>query len=85
MEKNTFKMLSMYFCYIVIISTVKRQGLSFEQTWISFMEEYFESSLIEIGPVILDFLLFQNYLPLKKDIDLCLNKLEFLSPMDALC
>ena len=31
------------------------------------------------------FLQFQNYLPLEKDVALHLNKLEFLSPKDALC
>ena len=40
----------MYFRYFV----QKGQGTSFEQTWILFTQEYFEPSLVEIGPVVLD-------------------------------
>ena len=52
-------------------------------------------SLIEIGPVVFGeeiflnfvnvFLLFPNYLPLKKGVTLHLNKLESHSPKDAMC
>ena len=52
-------------------------------------------SLIEIGPVVFEeeiflnfvnvFLLFPNYLPLKKGVTLHLNKLESHSPKDAMC
>ena len=53
--------------------------------------------LLEIGPVVLEkilrrfldvvnvFSLFHNYLPLDKGLALYLNKLESLSPKDALC
>ena len=53
------------------------------------------SSLVEIGPVVLEkkifkfrkciFSLFRNYLPLGKGGALHLNKLESPSPKDALC
>ena len=51
-------------------------------------------SLVEIDPVFLEktilkfrniFLLFRNYLPLKKGRALYLNKLEFPLPNGALC
>ena len=52
-------------------------------------------SLVEIGPVVLKKkilkfrqcilnLLFHNYIPLKKDVVLHLNKQEYPSPKDAL-
>ena len=51
------------------------------------------SSFIEMGPVVLEkisfkfvnvFLLFRNYLPLKRGVVLHLNKFEFHLPKDAL-
>ena len=49
-------------------------------------------SLVEIEPVLVVMekkiyrsLLFHNYLPLKKDVALHLNKLNFLSSNDAMC
>ena len=71
-------------------------GFSFEETWIPFIQGCFVPSLVEIGPVVLEkiedffnfvnvFSLFRNYLSLKKDGTLHLNKLESPSPKDALC
>ena len=64
-------------------------GKSFEQIWIFFIQEHFVSSLIEMGPEVLEknvivvnvFLLFQYYLP----FDLHLKKFESPSPKNALC
>ena len=66
---------------------------SFEQlTWISFTQEYFVPSLVEIVfwrrrflNFVNAFSLFRYYLPLEKGGVLCLNKLESPSPKDALC
>ena len=49
-----FLNLSMYFCYIVIISPWKGWTLSYEQTWIPFTQGCFVPSLVEIGPVVLE-------------------------------
>ena len=62
-----FKILSMYFCYFIIIPPwKKRSGPSFEQTWILFTQEFFVLSLVEISlnsteidPVVLEKKIFK--------------------------
>ena len=85
--------LSMCFFYFFIISPWKRSGIIFEQTWIRLHprmlcamfhwnkssnsgEKDFEISSISLLP---------NYLPLKKEYALHLNKFESPLPKDALC
>ena len=53
LEQKDFKILSMYFCYLVIISCRKKAGPSFDQAWIPFTQGCFVSSLVEIAPVVL--------------------------------
>ena len=94
-RRRFLKILSMYFCYFLIISPWKRVGPSFEQTWILFTQGCFVPNLVEIGLVALEkkifknfvnvFSLFCNYPPLEKGRALQLNKLEFPSTKDALC
>ena len=73
----------------------KGHGPLFEQTInrISFTQECFVPSLVEIGPMVLEkkvlnfisvFPLFRNYLPLEKGAALLLNKFESPSPEDVL-
>ena len=45
----------MYFCFFFIIFPRKSPGPSFEQTLISFTQGCFVPSLVEIGPLVLDF------------------------------
>ena len=53
-REEHFKILSMFFCYFVIIFPWKRGGPSFEQTWIPFTLGCFLPNLVEIGPVSLE-------------------------------
>ena len=50
----------MYFHYFVIISPWKKEGPSFEQTWIPFTQGYFVPSLVKIGPVVLEKKIFKS-------------------------
>ena len=54
LEKKIYKILSICFRYFLIISPWKRAGPSFEQTLIPFAQGCFVSSLVEIGPVVLE-------------------------------
>ena len=45
---------SMYFHHFVIISPLKRRGLSFEQNWIPFTQGCFVPNLVETGSVVLE-------------------------------
>ena len=53
-QEEGFKISSMYFCYIVIISPWKRQGPLFEQTSIPFTQGCIVPSLVKIGSVVLE-------------------------------
>ena len=54
--EDDFKILSMYFCYFVIISPWKRTSPFSEQTWIPgpFTQGCFVPSLVEIGLLVLE-------------------------------
>ena len=78
----------MYFRYSLLSAFGEGRGPSFEQTWISFTQWCFVSSLVETGHVVLEkktfkisiiFSLFRYYLHLEKGVVLRLNKLEFPS------
>ena len=84
----------MYFHYFLLPPLEKGQGLSFEQTWISFIQECFVPSLVEIGLVVLEefffyfvneFPIFHYYFPLENGQVLHLKKLESCWPKHALC
>ena len=53
-RRTIFEISSLYFRYLTIISPWKRRGPLFKQTWILFTQGYFVSSLVEIGPVVLE-------------------------------
>ena len=50
----------MYFGYFLVISPW--HGSSFEQTWIPFTQRCFVSSLVEIGPVVLEKKIFKFFM-----------------------
>ena len=87
--RRRFLISSMYFSYFVIISPWLKVFFSFEQIWIIFIQGCFVSSLVEIGPVILEknvFSLFRYYPSLEKDMmALLLKEVESPLPKDALC
>ena len=76
-----FLISSKFFHYFVIISSWKGWGLLFVQTWIPFTQGYIVTSLVKIGPVVLE---KRNYLPLEKGGAHHLKRIEFPSPKDAL-
>ena len=86
------KILSMCFCYFVIISLWKGRG---SPLGIPFTQGCLMLSLVEIGPVVLEkkifkfcqctFSIFCKYLPLEKRHCSSLNKLESPSTKDSLC
>jgi hypothetical protein len=88
--RRFFKMY-MYFYSFGIISHWKR-ATPFEQTWIPFTQEWFVSSLVKIGQMVLEKIFkwphpiftFCNYLPFEEHLALSWNKLEFSSPKDNL-
>ena len=87
----------MYFHYFIINTSWKRARPFIWTNLIIFTKGCFVTSLVEIGPVVLEIKilkfrqciftisLFRNYLPLEKGGALHLNKLESPSPKDALC
>ena len=79
-----FANLSMYFRYFAIISPWKRAGPFKVESFSSKGElaKWFWRRFLKFVNV---FLVFLNYLPLKKDGALHLNKLESPSPKDDLC
>ena len=79
-----------------LFTFLELNGSSFEQIWIPFNQRCFAPNLVEIGQAALKkkflefvhvFSLFCNYPPppLEKGGALHLNKLESLSPEEALC
>ena len=56
--EEDFYILLMYFHYFEIIYPWIELGPSFEQTWIPFIQV---SSLVEIGPVVLEKKIFFNF------------------------
>ena len=76
-----------------IISFLKMMWSIIVKTLLPFTQGCFVSSLIEIGPMVLEkilkfrqcFSLFRNYLPLQTDEALHLNKFEPPSTSDTLC
>ena len=93
--EEDFKISSMYFCYFVIISPLKRAGpfiwtnlnplhprmfcAKFGWNWLSGSGEEDFLNFVNL------FSLFLNYLHLEKGMALHLNKFESPSPKDALC
>ena len=80
----------------IFSSLEQEQGPLFEQTWTHFLKECFVPSLVQLshcrGPgedyffIFVNLLtLFRYYLPLEKERNLHLNKLESPLPKDALC
>ena len=69
-----FKFCQWIFAISLLSPLGKGHGPSFKKTWIPFTQWYFVLWLVEIGPVVLEkilnffkvFLLFHNYIPLKK-------------------
>ena len=79
LEKKIFKTSQWIFTISQLSPLWEGCGPSLEQIWISFTQECFVPSLFEVGPVVLEkkilkvfnvFLLFPNYLPLKKGVAL---------------
>ena len=90
--KKIFKLGKCISNIVLLFHLGKGHCPSFEQTWISFIQECFVQSLTETGSLEEDFSnfniifsLFHYYLPLEKAMVLYLNKLEFPPPKDALC
>ena len=89
-REEDFKILTMYFHYFVIISPWKNVGpfICKKKPRPPFSQGWIESSLVEIGSVVLEMKIFkfrQCYLPLVKSMVIHLKKLESPSPKDAFC
>ena len=85
LEKKILKMRQCIFAISLLSPLGKEQRPSFEQTWIPYIQGCIESSLVEIGPVVLqkkNFLISSMYFryfelsPLGKGRALHLNKLN---------
>ena len=84
----------LFFYYFPIISFGKGIAFHLTKTWIPFTQGYFEPSLVEIGPVVLEKTIFKScqfifiisqYLAFGKGVALHLNKLESPSSRDTFC
>ena len=86
--KKIFKLDKSISTIMLLSPLGKGHWLSFELTWIAFIQECFAPSLTETVSeenVNIRLSLFRNYLPWKKAVALYLNKFEFSPPRDALC
>ena len=80
LEKKTFNIFQCNFTLLLLSPLGEGQSPSFEQTWMPYPQGWFMSSLVKIGPVVLEkkifkwphpFLHFYNYLPLEDWLIIC--------------